>query len=687
MARGEARLLRGAGRRPDAVRRRHQEGVPRGWRASCIPDVNPDPQAGERFREAAEAYEVLTRCRHPRPLRPLRARRRWPARQFHPDQFMDFSALCDLLGAFFGDDLFGGAAAGASRGAATPAVALELTLAEAAFGVTREVRVRGGRRAASAAMDAARSRARRPSRCADLRRHRAASSTSPRPRSASSSRPPPARPAAAAASCIDSPCTECRGRGRRRRPPRPSRCQVPGRHRRRPAPAPARPRPRGRARRAAGRSLRDRAVRRRPALRARRQRPRLGARPAVQPGGAGRASTVETLDGSEQVEVQPGAQPGEVMVLRGKGVPVLHGRGRGDHQVVRERARAAPPDRRSARPAAAVRAAVRRRHVRRRRRLPRPPAGRLSVRRYPLRVPAHEAEPALAADARAVPRRRRGGARRRPGRRLGLRRASAGRRPGGRAGARMAGRSAGASITGRPGWVGCGSVRPGSSPSAEPVVIDPGHAFGTGAHGSTRAALELLQRLPRRRARSGLRFGRACNRRPAARTSGRSGPSTSIRWRCRGGRERRPKRRAVCTVAKADVLPDPLPRRRRCGSRTCSSTCSSGFWSAPICRRCCSPRGCSMADPTGRRSRERAVVDGWAAELVPEPAMTPASLPLLRGRAVQRHGGALRARSAPPGACSSHAGRRYLRGRRRRPRLDGAGDRRRPADRSRRSRR
>jgi ribosomal protein L11 methyltransferase len=28
-----------------------------------------------------------------------------------------------------------------------------------------------------------------------------------------------------------------------------------------------------------------------------------------------------------------------------------------------------------------------------------------------------------------------------------------------------------------------------------PVVIDPGHAFGTGGHGSTRAALELLQRL------------------------------------------------------------------------------------------------------------------------------------------------------------------------------------------------
>jgi ribosomal protein L11 methyltransferase len=41
-------------------------------------------------------------------------------------------------------------------------------------------------------------------------------------------------------------------------------------------------------------------------------------------------------------------------------------------------------------------------------------------------------------------------------------------------------------------WIG----PPWYPPQAEAVVIDPGHAFGTGAHGSTRAALELLQRLP-----------------------------------------------------------------------------------------------------------------------------------------------------------------------------------------------
>ncbi len=40
-------------------------------------------------------------------------------------------------------------------------------------------------------------------------------------------------------------------------------------------------------------------------------------------------------------------------------------------------------------------------------------------------------------------------------------------------------------------WIG----PPWLDPEPDPVVIDPGHAFGTGAHGSTRAALELLQRI------------------------------------------------------------------------------------------------------------------------------------------------------------------------------------------------
>jgi molecular chaperone DnaJ len=42
---------------------------------------------------------------------------------------------------------------------------------------------------------------------------------------------------------------------------------------------------------------------------------------------------VETLEGTERIELEAGTQPGDVVVLRGKGVPHLQGRGRGDQLV------------------------------------------------------------------------------------------------------------------------------------------------------------------------------------------------------------------------------------------------------------------------------------------------------------------------------------------------------------------
>jgi molecular chaperone DnaJ len=44
--------------------------------------------------------------------------------------------------------------------------------------------------------------------------------------------------------------------------------------------------------------------------------------------------SVETLDGEVELELPSGVQPGEVRVLRGKGMPVLQGFGRGDHRVL-----------------------------------------------------------------------------------------------------------------------------------------------------------------------------------------------------------------------------------------------------------------------------------------------------------------------------------------------------------------
>jgi len=48
----------------------------------------------------------------------------------------------------------------------------------------------------------------------------------------------------------------------------------------------------------------------------------------------GTSVSVPTLDGDETVEVRPGTQPGTVVTLRGKGMPSIGRRGRGDQQVV-----------------------------------------------------------------------------------------------------------------------------------------------------------------------------------------------------------------------------------------------------------------------------------------------------------------------------------------------------------------
>jgi molecular chaperone DnaJ len=109
----------------------------RGLARDLHPDLNPDdPAAADRFKEAAEAYEVLSdpdkRGRYDR-----FGHDGLSGAQFHTDQFMDFGSLSDLLGAFFGEDvLFGGRAAERGRDATA---AIELSFEEAAFGVEREV--------------------------------------------------------------------------------------------------------------------------------------------------------------------------------------------------------------------------------------------------------------------------------------------------------------------------------------------------------------------------------------------------------------------------------------------------------------------------------------------------------------------------------------------------------------------
>ena len=219
----EARLLRGARRGPGGLGRRHQEGLPRSWPASCIPTSTRDPAAAEQFREASEAYEALsnaeTRARYDRFGHAGMA-----GTQFHPEQFMDFSNLSDLLGAFFGDDLFGASRRPARGGDA--AAAVELTLAEAAFGVTREVDVDIIGACDRCHGDGAEPGT-TPATLPDVRRQRPRAARLATPRSASSCRRSTCPACRGRGARIDSPCTACRGARRAARIASRSRCRSP----------------------------------------------------------------------------------------------------------------------------------------------------------------------------------------------------------------------------------------------------------------------------------------------------------------------------------------------------------------------------------------------------------------------------------------------------------------------------
>ena len=99
------------------------------------PDVSDAPDAEERFREVVEAYEVLSK-QETRDLYDRYGHAGLRSGGFEPGHF-DFGSLSDLFSAFFGDDLLTGGRARA-RGADLAAT-VEIELADAATGVTREV--------------------------------------------------------------------------------------------------------------------------------------------------------------------------------------------------------------------------------------------------------------------------------------------------------------------------------------------------------------------------------------------------------------------------------------------------------------------------------------------------------------------------------------------------------------------
>jgi molecular chaperone DnaJ len=301
----------------------------RGLARTLHPDVSDKPDAEERFREVVEAYEVLSKP-EARELYDRYGHDGLRGGGFTPTSF-DLGSLADLFGAFFGDDLFGsGAGSRRARGADIVAQ-IEIELAEAATGTTREVPfpvtvtcancggsgAKPGTQPVACATCGGRGRLQRVTRSAFGEFVR--SQTCPA--------------CAGAGSVVEHPCLECEGSGRTVEE-RTLEVQVPpGIHD-------------GQQIRLSGEghagSLGGRAgdvyvqVRVKPDPRFVREGNDIFCTVDLTMTDAALGTTVSvpTLEGEVELELEPGTQPGKLHVLRGRGMPVLQGFGRGDQRVL-----------------------------------------------------------------------------------------------------------------------------------------------------------------------------------------------------------------------------------------------------------------------------------------------------------------------------------------------------------------
>ena len=292
------------------------------------PDVSDAPDAEERFRAVAQAYEVLSNA-ETRDLYDRFGHAGLRRGGYTPTDF-DLGNLSDIFAAFFGDDVFGPASGGRARGADV-AADVEIDLAEAARGATRTVTFPVAvpcRACTGSGVEPGTTPATCPA-CGGSGRlqHVSQSIFGQFVRTQSCQR------CGGRGRIVDHPCTTCAGEGRTRED-RSLDVDIPaGIH------DGQRIRLSGRGHTGAhgGRSgdvfVR---VRVRPDERFSRRGDDLVSQVDLTftQAALGARVSVPTLDGDVELEFEPGTHPGEVRVLRGRGMPVLQGFGRGDQHVL-----------------------------------------------------------------------------------------------------------------------------------------------------------------------------------------------------------------------------------------------------------------------------------------------------------------------------------------------------------------
>ena len=301
----------------------------RGLARTLHPDVSDAPDAEERFREVVEAYEVLSKP-EARELYDRYGHAGLRGGGYRPTQF-DLGDLTDIFSAFFGDDVFGAASRGRRSRGADVAAQVEIELVEAASGATRSVPfpvslpcdvcagsgVEPGKQAQTCETCGGNGQVAQVSRNAfgEFRRVRACPSCS------------------GSGLVITHPCRVCEGSGRSVEQ-RALEVEIPpGIHD-------------GQRIRLSGEGHAGVPgarsgdlyvqVRVRPDPRFVREGDDLFSTVdlTMTQASLGAKVPVPTLEGETELEFAPGTQPGELRVLRGRGMPVLQGFGCGDHRIL-----------------------------------------------------------------------------------------------------------------------------------------------------------------------------------------------------------------------------------------------------------------------------------------------------------------------------------------------------------------